>query len=63
MFVNIIINVDTKNFNRDILYAKYRLLLRSNNKQIKNINLTRKVVKNEKIDTHRCKFVLDLSVK
>ena len=63
MFVNIIINVDTKNFNRDILYAKYRLLLGSNNKQIKNINLTRKVVKNEKIDTHRCKFGLDLCVK
>ena len=63
MFVNIIINIDTKNFNRDILYAKYRLLLRNNNKQIKNINLTRKVVRNEKIYTHRCKFVFYLCAK
>lgn len=63
MFVNIIINVDTKNFNRDILYAKYRLLLRNKNKQIKNINLTRKVVRNEKKYTHRCKFVFYLCVK
>lgn len=63
MFVNIIINVDTKNFNRDILYAKYRLLLRNKNKQIKNINLTRKVVRNEKKYTYRCKFVFYLCVK